>query len=394
MYLLVILATPLRYTAAALTTGGANGSAATTSSTLRSDAAFTAAAMAALLPAAGPRPSRDRPKPVASSSLAPCASRASRNAPNAAARRSASVDFDRPTVRSASSRASLSDRPASRVATSAWSSNSSAFGDKPHSVSVATVVSSRPARPRAGGTAGSTTCEGRPLNFRSASLDRFASILSSRSSLVSFESCFFSPSVKPPSPNSSTTQGGCSTSASCGLSRSANPCTNRSSSLVLSPYDITTSSPGAGNEPNSPSNSTLGPLGSLASGEPPRTPLTAHLALGAPQLWLAKSIPGTMASTVGAVGSAPIGSESARDQYAEYAHLNSSSVIFAALVNPPTKVRPNHPRRSLSHARIARNNLAPAGRTRSRRTESSDLRCCDAAACRFVPAKPRVSSAE
>ena len=54
-YLLVILATPLRYTAAALTTGGANGSAATTSSTLRSDAALTAAAMAALLPAAGPR---------------------------------------------------------------------------------------------------------------------------------------------------------------------------------------------------------------------------------------------------------------------------------------------------------------------------------------------------
>ena len=59
VYLLVILATPLRYTAAALTTGGANGSAATTSSTLRSDAAFTAAAMAALLPAAGPRLSRD-----------------------------------------------------------------------------------------------------------------------------------------------------------------------------------------------------------------------------------------------------------------------------------------------------------------------------------------------
>ena len=52
-YLLVILATPLRYTAAIFTTGGANGSAATTSSTRRSEAAFTAAAMAALLPGFG-----------------------------------------------------------------------------------------------------------------------------------------------------------------------------------------------------------------------------------------------------------------------------------------------------------------------------------------------------
>ena len=52
-FLLVILATPLRYTAAIFTTGGANGSAATTSSTRRSEAAFTAAAMAALLPGFG-----------------------------------------------------------------------------------------------------------------------------------------------------------------------------------------------------------------------------------------------------------------------------------------------------------------------------------------------------
>ena len=85
-YLLVILATPLRYTAAALTTGGANGSAATTSSTLRSDAALTAAAMAALLPAAGPdgrlrrrAPSIDQsPSPPRASRLARPARRAAR----------------------------------------------------------------------------------------------------------------------------------------------------------------------------------------------------------------------------------------------------------------------------------------------------------------------------
>ena len=188
------------------------------------------------------------------------------------------------------------------------------------------------------------------------------------------------------------------------------------------------SAPGSGTCPGSASNAiTLSVLvvsDDEASAKGSST--SAHRAFGARPSWLAKSIPGTIASTAalalalspppGFEPSTSTSTASALDQNAAYAHANSSAVIESPpATRSPTTPNPNRSRRLFCRVRFfsrdffdgsdasssttnrgvsrsARKSRFPAGRTCSFRTLASAFLCAIAASLRLVPARPSNSS--